>query len=360
MFCKKNSRNTHQHRFNQSLKTMLFFVKSVFVVGISVTTSFEVCAKNLNVEKIEYPSAFSDDKVETIPELGKINSLNVQPEKAEPSLSNSSAVTSGLSVGCTQVALTAAIIDGNNAGSAILQLPSNCTYLVQTPATATEAFPVITGNITIIGGNNTVIARDQAAAAFRIFTVNSGATLTLRHFTIENGNTAGLGGGILDNGALILDNITLSHNRAGNGGGISVSSGATAQLLTTTFLSNTTTGVGGGGAINFGELNIRNAFFSGNTAPINGGAINTQPGGTTTILLSLITNNTSNGLGGALSNLGTTNVLQSIVDYNKGSAGGGIATGNNNVTISKTSNTAILFNQPDNCSPLNTIEGCVG
>jgi hypothetical protein len=41
---------------------------------------------------------------------------------------------------------------------------------------------------------------------------------------------------------------------------------------------------------------------------------------------------------------------------NKGSAGGGIATSNNNVTIR---NSTIRNNTPDNCSPLNTIPGCV-
>lgn len=360
MFCKKNTSISypHQQKLNQSLKTRLFFVikKSFFVLSLSAIASFEIFANipDFNVDEIAFPSALSEDKVESLSELKRVSPSSIKVERAARSV-----LVSGLPVGCTQAELTAAIIDGNNAGTAILQLPSNCTYTVQIPATATEAFPIITGNITIIGGKGTVIARGQTAAAFRIFTVNSGATLTLRQLTLENGNTAGQGGGILDNGALVVENITLSHNKASNGGGISVSAGATAQVLASTLLSNTATGVGGGGMINFGELYVKNSYLSGNAAPINGGAINTQGSGITTIMLSLITYNTSAGLGGALSNLGTLNVSQSIVNYNTGSAGGGIATGNNNVTISKTSNTAILNNQSDNCSPLNTIEGCV-
>lgn len=365
MFCKKNTsiRDTHQQRVNQSLKTMFFLVikNSFFVLSLSTLASFEVYAntQNVNVEKIEFLSTLTEDKVETLSEIDKVNSSTVQAERAAPVLPNHSALSAGLSVGCTQAELTAAIIDGNNAGTAILQLPSNCTYTVLNPATVAVAFPIITGNITIIGGDGTVIARDQAAAAFRLFTVNPGATLTLQHLTLQNGNTTGQGGGILDNGALVLDNVTLMHNTAVDGGAVSVFAGATAQVLTSTFLFNTTTGVGGGGIINFGELYVKNSYFSGNTAPTNGGAINTQSSGLTTVYLSLLTYNTSGSFGGALSNLGTTNVTQSIVNYNTGSAGGGIATGNNNVIISKTSNTAILNNQPDNCFPLNTIDGCV-
>lgn len=41
---------------------------------------------------------------------------------------------------------------------------------------------------------------------------------------------------------------------------------------------------------------------------------------------------------------------------NRGSSGGGIATGNTNVTLR---GTVVRNNAPDNCNPLNTIPGCV-
>ena len=41
---------------------------------------------------------------------------------------------------------------------------------------------------------------------------------------------------------------------------------------------------------------------------------------------------------------------------NTGSAGGGIATGNNNVTLLAS---VVTDNTPDNCNPVNTIPGCV-
>ncbi len=42
---------------------------------------------------------------------------------------------------------------------------------------------------------------------------------------------------------------------------------------------------------------------------------------------------------------------------NRGSAGGGIATGNANVFLQQS---IVRNNIPDNCNPLNTIPGCVG
>ena len=57
-----------------------------------------------------------------------------------------------------------------------------------------------------------------------------------------------------------------------------------------------------------------------------------------------------------MSNLGTTSLDRTFVQLNKGSSGGGIATGNNNVTLRSST---VLNNTPDNCSPLNTIPGCV-
>ena len=73
------------------------------------------------------------------------------------------------------------------------------------------------------------------------------------------------------------------------------------------------------------------------------------------IFQSTFSHNTSAGLGGGISNLGTTSLNGSQVRFNTGSAGGGIATGNNNVTLRSS---IVKKNSPDNCNPLNTIAGC--
>src|SRR4051812_11570931 len=94
---------------------------------------------------------------------------------------------------CDPTASRAAITDANTAGKGKIKLASHCTYLIPTPATATDGLPAITGDVGITGGKYTTIARDVSAADFRLFTVdNPDATLTLKHLTITLGKTPGL------------------------------------------------------------------------------------------------------------------------------------------------------------------------
>lgn len=259
-----------------------------------------------------------------------------------------------IKVACDTVALAAAVNQGNARGGAVLVLPANCTYAISTPATGADGLPIITGNLTINGGPQTVITRD-AIALFRILEVASGARLSLNGVTITNGNTAGLGGGILDGGALTVTRGNIHGNTAGNGGAVSVSAGATATIANTFLGANTATSVGGGAAINFGTLSVNGSTITGNQAPVNGGGVNTQPAGTTRVSQSTVTHNTSGGLGGGFSNLGTTVISGTLVQDNTGSSGGGVATGNANVTLL---GSTVTSNTPDNCNPINTIQGC--
>lgn len=150
--------------------------------------------------------------------------------------------------------------------------------------------------------------------------------------SIQNGSTSGLGGGILNAGTLQLARVMMTGNKAGNGGALANSAGAKAEVVDTRIDNNTTTG-GGGGIINSGRLTLAGSTLSDNSAPINGGGLNTQPSGTSRITISSFVGNVSGGLGGGISNLGTTSLDLSLVRLNKGSSGGGIVTGNNNVTL---------------------------
>jgi hypothetical protein len=260
-------------------------------------------------------------------------------------------------VPCSTDALAAAINTANSGGGATLSLAGNCTYTITTPTTAATGLPAITGYIGLMGGKNTVISRSSAAStAFRILDVAAGGALRLIGISVRNGSTSGLGGGIQNAGTLLLNKVVLSGNTAGNGGGLANLTGATANVIQTVFDGNTTTGVGGGGIINSGSLTLLGSSFSGNTAPINGGGLNTQATGTSRIVESVFERNVSGGLGGGMSNLGTTSLDGTLVRLNTGSGGGGIATGNNNVTLSVS---IVSNNIPDNCNPLNTIRGCV-
>lgn len=266
------------------------------------------------------------------------------------------AEAAAVKVPCDAAALASAIADANTAGVAKIKLPSKCIVAVTTPATADEAFPIVTGDVTIVGKKGTVLARDPSVADFRLFTVASGGTLRLKKVALKQGTTAGLGGAVLVNGTLTAERVTFSDNTAGNGGAISVTADGTASVNRSAFVLNGTTGVGGGGVLNSGALTVTRSSFVNNSGPINGGAINTQGSGTTTVVKCTIGHNRSGGLGGALSNLGTLVVERSTLFSNVGTAGGAIATGNENVTLD---HVRIEDNVPDNCSPLNTIDGCV-
>jgi hypothetical protein len=261
-------------------------------------------------------------------------------------------------VPCSTGALAAAIIAANASGGGVLRLARHCTYTITTPATAATGLPAVTGDVTLLGGSGTTIRRDpDTAALFRVFDVAAGARLRLGDISILNGRTTGLGGGIQNAGRLVLSHTSLSGNTAGNGGAVANLPGATATVSRSLISANATTGVGGGGILNSGSLIAVGTAFMLNTAPINGGAVNTQGSGTTRLTQSTVNRNISGGLGGGLSNLGTTVLNRTVVRFNRGSAGGGIATGNTNVLISRS---VVRDNTPDNCSPLNTITGCSG
>lgn len=274
-----------------------------------------------------------------------------------PSAAQAQATLTGpqtIPVPCSANALSAAITAANSQGEVILVLRGNCTYSITTPATAADGLPAITGNVTLLGSFGTVIQR-SSSALFRILDVTSGGTLALRSVSVRNGKIASTGGAIVNAGTLTVDGGTFSGNTASNGGAIANSANGTATVTDAVLTANTTTGVGGGAIINFSDLTVSGTTMSRNRAPINGGAMNTQPGGTTELVSSTVVSNTSAGLGGGISNLGTTSLDHTHVQQNKGSAGGGIATGNTNVTLVSS---VVSGNIPDNCNPLNTVPGC--
>ncbi len=259
-------------------------------------------------------------------------------------------------VPCSASALQMAITNANASGGKI-KLASNCIYSVRSPSTASEAFPVIVQNIEIVGGKATALRRDPAAGSnFRVFQVGAAGLLTLKTLTVEEGQSSANGGGVLvAAGKLVAEHVTFRDNGAANGGAVSVSSGATAVISRSRFLGNSTSGVGGGALIDVGNVTINRSVFRYNTAPINGGAINMQPGGVASVNKSVLRHNTSGGAGGGMSNLGSITLKRSSIEHNTGGApGGGIASGNTLVVLHKT---IVRHNTPDNCSP-HTIPHC--
>jgi hypothetical protein len=162
-------------------------------------------------------------------------------------------------------------------------------------------------------------APTQATATEGVFLITSGASATIDNLLIRHGvktgppngvpgNPQARGGGILlDDGALILRNSTLSQNVALRGGGIHVTSGS---------------------------LIVENSTFFSNLALVNGGGLFNLGSGTVTILNSTFSHNTASSDGGGLINLGTCVIANSTLTANRiGNAlndGGGL-TGNANV-----------------------------
>jgi hypothetical protein len=262
-------------------------------------------------------------------------------------------------VPCSSPALAAAITAANVTPTTI-RLSANCTYNITTPAVAgSTALPPITGNVTIIGGPSTALRRDPSIAVARVLQVNTGGRLDLEGVFVLNGIADGAGGGgILNNGSLVLQQDTLSGNTGPNGGAVSNGATANALISRTVIGSNSTTG-SGGGVINLGSLTVSESRLTGNTSGIDGGGIATVSGATH-LIQSTIDRNVATGTGGGIYNVATTTLSHTLVELNHAvniGGGGGIrnvAPGTVTLSVSIVRN-----NTPDNCSPLNTIPGCV-
>jgi hypothetical protein len=171
----------------------------------------------------------------------------------------------------------------------------------------------------------------------QVFKVNSSGTVTFGNLTIQHANTPSLGGAIsIATGTVTVHDCVLSDNNAANGAAISIASGAgIAMVRNDLILGNRTTSIGGA-ILNSGPTIVTGTTFTGNTAPINGSGFNNQPGGTALISNSTFVTNTSGGIGGALSNVGTMTLTNVTIAGNTGSIGGGIASGNSNITLTNT------------------------
>ena len=141
-----------------------------------------------------------------------------------------------------------------------------------------------------IQGNGATIQRSNAGGTpkFRIFSINSGADVTISFLAIANGNITALGGsfggGIYNDGEsgnamLTISNCTFTGNFADYGGalyndGETVS--ATLSVIDSTFARNSAN-YGGAifndGAFGSAALNVSNSTFTRNSADTDGGGI---------------------------------------------------------------------------------------
>ncbi len=155
----------------------------------------------------------------------------------------------------------------------------------------------------------------------RVFSVASGAIVTMTALTIRNGkdnyggggisndgtliledaevvsNTASYGGGIYNNGVLTLTRTTVASNQSDQGGGIYHESGARLVIRESTIRDNAATngGSGGGLFVNGGTATVERSTISGNQADDQSGAFHVQGSATVTLTNTTVSGNQTLG-----------------------------------------------------------------
>jgi CSLREA domain-containing protein len=172
--------------------------------------------------------------------------------------------------------LRQAIQDANPDDSIVFDIPtSDPGYDALTKVytiNLTSAGLTIGKDLILSGVGARVVVRRNISSSFSVFTVNSGAFVTIDSLTIANGFTSTNGGGIYNNGDLALSNCTLSGNEASNAGG-GLYNAMNATIRNCTFASNEA--VKGGAIFDFGTLILSDSTVSGNTSSLEAGGIET-------------------------------------------------------------------------------------
>ncbi|MEA2959383.1 MAG: hypothetical protein QOJ58_5244, partial [Alphaproteobacteria bacterium] len=189
--------------------------------------------------------------------------------------------------------------------------------------TLDTALDAISGNLTITGPGATLLTVGRnpgAATKFRIFTINSGKTVSISGLTIANGtlNPGSDGGGVLNNGTLTLTGCNLYGNSTalGQSGGGIYSDGPSLTLSncniggTAAGQPNSAITRGGGIFNNSGTLTVTGGTISGNIAGSTGGGGVYVAGGSASLTnVAMVENHTFLGSGGAISTAAGTTTL---------------------------------------------------
>lgn len=220
----------------------------------------------------------------------------------------------------------------------------------------------IKGNIEIVGpsqGGAVINFTNGRGPIDRVFEIFHGATVKMSDLTIKGGNGSGkfghrqFGGGILNEGNLTLERITLTENSAGNGAALTNRNGGKATLINCNLFGNGNIKSGelefktlNGGAIyqydepdkGPSELELQNTTVSNNKVygGVGGGLV--IGGGTVSISGGEITGNEADLYGGLNVSDGTVTLDNVRVMRNKSlNFGGGIGFNNGSLVIDNNS-----------------------
>ena len=196
----------------------------------------------------------------------------------------------------------------------------------------------------------------------RLLIVEAGLTVNVVQLTLTNGYGFQLAGGILNNGDLTLDHVTVTNNvmttGAGDfwqgGGGIYNGAGATLYLVDSTVSGNTGAWSGGGVYSFFNTTTvIERSTISGNVSNDVGGGIHML--GNATIVNSTLSGNTATGwYGGAIFHTdGVMDIVSSTVADNLAPDYAGAA-----IFVGTFTNASATINLTNSVVADNTFFGC--
>jgi MYXO-CTERM domain-containing protein len=202
------------------------------------------------------------------------------------------------------------VTDGGDAGANTLRdaiaaaaPDETITFSGVSTVTLTSAELLVDKNLTIDGGGSVEVTR-SGATQFRIFRVTGATNVTITGLTISNGHAPDgasgsmggdgeFGGGIRNDATLVLRDVVLSSNRAGDGGTGTMMGGF---------------GGRGGGVFNEGTLTAERVTLESNSA--GAGGAGDLPG--------------SDGYGGGIGSITAISVTSSTFNGNYGRTGGGL------------------------------------
>ena len=239
-------------------------------------------------------------------------------------------VGTGTPASCTEAALDSAL-----AGGGLVSF--NCGAPTTISISSTK---VITANTTI----NTfgAVIRFDGGNVVRVLQVNSRATLTVTGLVIQGGNSGnGSGGGIRNDGNLVVYNSFFNVNHGLHGGGIG--NYGTLTLANTFFNLNSAT-INGGAVDSTGILTASNNYFYDNNAGFRGGGINNYLGNMALDGGNVARNNAGAYGGGITNDAGMMTVSNMSIFSNTASGTGGGIRNNGPATLSANeiySNTAV-------------------
>ncbi len=251
-----------------------------------------------------------------------------------------------MSVG-NEADLNAAIACFNAAGAAglyTITLTANIPLTASTTAISNATAGV---ELKIAGAGFTVNAQVPAPSTTvrRPFNIAANTKVTVENLTIKDGNagTCGTntcyGGGIINRGFLTLIKVTLTGNRANQGGGLyNAAPGATLAIRNSLVNANTAR-VAGGGLSLLGTTTVDSSTVSNNlmapatpTSTTTGGGIMVNSGATLTISYSTVSGNVAR-FGSGIYSTGSTSLLNTTVSGNQaGHLGGGLYLGNGSIS----------------------------